>query len=73
MTASLLLCWYSLGFVACGLNFTLFDKNMRDPIFLCLTIPPVMIAFMVGFHLVCAIARYIPRIDQSKQYLWRKP
>jgi hypothetical protein len=72
VTASLLLCWYSLGFVACGLNFALLNKYMRVPIAMCFMIPPSFLIIIVCLAGMSAIERVTSRIDPSKQYLWRR-
>jgi hypothetical protein len=72
---SLLLCWYSLGWVACGVDFMLAAPEKRASVFSHLITGPIRLIFLlfiVGILVLINFVRH-PRIDQSKQYLWRKP
>lgn len=63
---TILLVWYSLGWVACGVNFAAFDDFTKAPLFVCFLSPPVV--------LLAAMGGSISRVEpSSEQYLWRKP
>lgn len=69
MTPDLLICWYALGWTACGVDFALSSPMKRQPVAKLLVIGPVMLAGLIVGAAICPLLHP----DTSKQYLWRKP
>lgn len=73
MILDLLICWYSLGLFACGVNFAVGDiEGPRLPFWMCLLFPHAAILTLMIVS-VAHVCRRLPALDTSKQYLWRKP
>jgi hypothetical protein len=65
---SLLLCWYSLGWVACGVVFAKTGRLYSDQMYLCFIAPP----FILFAFAIILFVDNIQLTDQPTQYLWRK-
>ncbi len=72
MTPDLLICWYALGWVACGVDVALSAQHERNPVARLLLLGPIMLAIFPFAVLGAAFLRLQPKFDTSKQYLWRK-
>ena len=76
MTPDLLICWYALGWTACGFDFATRDAG-RYGYLICFAGGPVIGLFaavlLFGYGLFRIVKAASPSLDTSKQYLWRRP